>query len=179
MKVSIDLPEDVVDILLSISKLHGRKQAAEDAITQLARGYSAMMDDAMLPQSDDGVVAEPHNSFNMDAGPVNTSFHVPSQEEVNKFLEQHTQPAASLEEVIVSKRNAPPPRASDGLVPADYILVSGLPQAVLDMLSDEKNRDNTILAIRQVLSTIPEDTWTGSNVEKMVEAQIRKNKSGA
>jgi hypothetical protein len=165
------LPEDVVEILQTITP----NKSVIDGIIQLTRSYFSIMEEQ--GQGSDPIPSQlPPSAAALGETPLDTNApppDMPSHEEVSSFLSELTQPRGSLVEVRMRVHDKSLPRGSDGLVNSDYILACGAP-IVESLLHDPAYTEETFTlrftAIREVLSSLPEDTWTsGANIPTLVD----------
>lgn len=144
-----DLPVDVVDILLKINLDLG------EAIAHLARGYDAMMEEQ-------GADSNPiHMPPTVDAE-LTKMGDMPTRKDVDRLLEDISQPRGSLAEVRLRVHDKSLPRDADGLVRSDYIMACNAPiveSLLRDQTLDEETFTIRFTAIREVLSATPEDIW--------------------
>lgn len=159
--VEDQLPPDVVEILRKINPI------TVDAISHLARSYDAMMEDAGV-----GANREERTEEQVVDG-------APSVGDIQRMLDQATQPRVGGE-VSVRVHDKSLPRANDGLVVLDYLVASN-PVIMKDLVRDEEwgeNYDHRLQAIREVLSSLPEDAWNGANVGTLVDRAYNELCSG-
>ena len=160
-----NLPADVLE---SLEKVTGK--GVEDGIIFLAHSYDAAMEDMGRE--------EPH--FTVTPHPDNPTDDLPSMDAIERVLRDTGEVRGSLDEVRLRVHDKSLPRGTDGLVNADYILVSNVP-VVQELITTDKyanSYDERFLAIREVLSKTPEDTWSGANIQALVDRAYQELLNG-
>lgn len=153
-----DLPEDVLQILSRASPTG----SVVDGIVFLAHSYEAAMTEAG--------VNEPHFTAPIHNDDEEVS-DIPPLSAIEDALRNAGEIRGGAAEVRLRAHDKSLPRDKDGLVQSDYILVSDV-AVVNELLSSDKfqaHYDERFLAIRTVLSRVPEDTWSGSNIPSLVD----------
>ena len=164
--ICLDIPKDVQDILTKASPTGDMLSG----IVFLAHSYDAAMEDMGRD--------EPH--FTITPHEDNPIGDVPPLSAIEDVLRDTGEVRGSLSEVRLRVHDKSLPRGKDGLVNADYILVSNTP-VMQDLLTTDKYKDSydeRFLAIREVLSKVPEDIWSGANIQALVDRAYQELMNG-
>ena len=173
--VRVNLSDEVMSVLEGIS--NGLPEGADsvgDAISHLALSYDASMEDAGGKEAQPVHMPAPEGGQPLQAA-THRADNLPGVGDIEKFFANNSQPVVAKGGEIMTGHSMDTPLDGDGLVKWDYILAAQPP--ILDILNENgigpEELSRREIAIRQVLTEVPEDVWNGPSVTTILEKKLK------